>query len=274
MEKLREIIENQKEFQRLVGFPIDSILEKERNELSEKFIFKLIEEAVELRKEFPSVVNPWSKSQKNADLTRVKEELSDVILFLVNIINVWKFTETELVETLLKVQTNNFRGVKQKKMDMLNSDILKIPGRVSGIGHGNLTPKYVFAGQNPSEGITQGYKFWSDPSDGSSKILLPVLEELGILGDSYFTNVVKCVTSGNSDPTQEMTDFYKEFLTKELEILRYNNPEMKVISMGNWTDMAIFGLADIKIPHPATCLYGNITIQEYSGLVRNLLKLS
>lgn len=262
---------DQVEFQEMVGFPSDSILESVRNELSEKFIFKLIEEAVELRKEFPSVVNPWSKSQKTADLTRVKEELSDVILFLVNIINVWKFTPEELAETIQSVQRNNFRRVKEKKMNLLNSDILKIPGRVSGIGQGSLTPKYIFIGQNPGKGIVQGYKFWSDPKDGSSRYLLRTLEKLGILKDCYFTNVVKCTTPDNGEPTNEMRSFYNDFLFEELNILSYDNPGAKVIVMGKWAG-GDFGGDVKKISHPAVVGYGSKTQEQFDQEVIEAIK--
>ena len=97
MNKLLELIEKQREFQRAVGFPVDSILEQDRNEMSEKYTFKLIEEAVEMRREFPSAMNPWSKHQKAADLKRVREEYADVVLFLLNIAIVWKFTPDEIL---------------------------------------------------------------------------------------------------------------------------------------------------------------------------------
>lgn len=267
-----QVIEKQKEFQRILGWPIDSILENDRNELSERYIFKLIEEAVELRREFPSVINPWSKHQKAADLTRVKEELTDVILFLVNILAVWRFSPDEMSEMIEKVQDNNFKKIKERKMEMLNSDILKIPNRISGIGNGSLSPKFVFVGQNPSKSITQGYKFLSNPEDGSSKVLFPVLEDLGIkLEDCYFTNLVKCTTPNNEKPDKELTDFYLEFYEKELDILRINNPGMNVVAMGEWVNENIPHL-DCHIPHPATVLYGT-DLEFYRDQVREELKL-
>jgi len=259
MSRIHNIIEKQKEFQRSVGFPIDSITESDRNEMSEKYVFKLIEEAVELRKEFPSVMNPWSKKQKPADIQRVKEEFADVVLFLTNLAIVWKLSPDDILEIVEYVQGRNFTGLKKRMMDLLNSDILKIPGRISGIGSGNLSPKYVFVGQNPGKNITQGYKFWSDLEEGSSKILLPILEEYGVLKDCYFTNVVKCVTTNNEEPSIEMTDFYSEFLLKELEVLKISNPDVKIIAMGQWTSAQLdklMGKRVDSIPHPASMFYG------------------
>lgn len=269
MSRLLNFIDRQKQFQREVGYPIDSITESDRNEMSEKYVFKLIEEAVELRKEFPSVVNPWSKKQKPADLQRIKEEFSDVLLFLTNIAIVWKLSPEEIMKMVEEVQDNNFMKLKQKKMDLLNADILKIPGRTSGVGSGNLKPKYVFVGQNPGKDITQGYKFWSNPEDGSSKVLLPILKEFGIMEDCYFTNIVKCTTPDNEEPSEAMTEFYMDFLTQELDILRMNNPEMKVITMGNWASSKVAGSANIY--HPAYHLRGGISLEDYKKQVHEAL---
>lgn len=269
MKNLTDIIKGQREFQRALGWPIDSISETDRNELSEKYIFKMIEEAVELRREFPSTMNPWSKHQKAADLERVKEEFGDVLLFLTNIAIVWQFTPEEILETLVKLQNNNFEKIKRRKMDILNADILKIPNKVSGVGSGSLSPKYVFIGQNPGKDITQGYKFWSNPEDGSSKVLLPILEELGILKDCYFTNLVKCTTPNNSEPDKELAMFYIEFLHKELEILRLNNSGMKTIALGSW--VRGYEETDISIKHPATVLYGSVTEEAYKNYIRESL---
>lgn len=269
---LDRIIERQKEFQRGLGWPIDSVSEIDRNELSEKYVFKAIEELVELRREFPSVMNPWSKHQKPADLNRVKEEFSDVLFFLINLAIVWRFSPEDMLDILDKVQTNNFKKIKERKMSILNTDILKIPNRVSGVGGGSLFPEYVFIGQNPGQGITQGYVFWSNPEDGSSKVLLPALNKLGITRDMcYFTNVVKCTTPNNVEPDPQLTEFYKEFLVKELDILRFGNPHMKIITMGNWaTDACPF--YDAQIKHPAYVLRGGMTHHEYDEHLDRIIK--
>lgn len=262
MDKLNRIIGLQREFQKEVGFPIDSVTELDRNEMGEKYVFKAIEELVELRREFPSAINPWSKKQKEADITRILEEFSDVILFLINISLVWKISPKDMLDQIGKTQENNFQKLKEKKMAILNSDILKIPNKSSGIGQGSLSPEWVFIGQNPGKGITQGYKFWSDPEDGSSKIFLPILDELGVIkGDCYFTNVVKCTTHENKEPDEELTKFYKEFLDRELAILKMGNPFIKVVTLGKWA--AEHYDSDASIKHPATVLFGGLTKDEY-----------
>ena len=271
MVQLLKLIERQKELQRNVGFPIDSIVEADRNKMAEDYLFKLIEEAVELRKEFPSAINPWSKKQKPADIQRIKEEFSDVLLFLMNIAIVWRFTPEEILKMVKSVQDNNFQKLKEKKMAILNEDILKIPNRVSGIGQGNLSPTYVFIGQNPGKDITQGYRFWSDSEDGSSKVLLPILKKIGILDECYFTNIVKCTTKDNEVPDDDITKFYYEFLDRELSILKMANPNLKVITMGNWTNEHWIG--DAKIAHPASVLYGGSADEYEEKLIETLESL-
>jgi NTP pyrophosphatase (non-canonical NTP hydrolase) len=205
------ILQGQKDFQKMVGFPIDSILDHDRNELSEKYIFKLIEEAIELRKEFPSVINPWSKSQKVADLSRVKEELSDIILFIINFMNVWNFTPEEIGEQLIKTQKQNFQLVKEKKMNLLNQQMKRVPGIEVECGCGNLTPKYVYITQRPALVST----------------MEPILKKQKVdVDDCYYTSQIKVNTETMTD---ELISFWKEFLDKELEILKFNNPNIKII---------------------------------------------
>lgn len=272
MTKLETIIGKQIEFQKLVGFPIETNVESVRNELAEKYLFKMIEETVELRREFPSVMNPWSKHQKIADIKRIKEEFSDVILFLMNFMITFKLSPEEMLQELESTQENNFTKIKINLMNVLNQDILKVKNYVSGIGQGSLTPDYVVIGVNPSNRITHGYRFWSDPKDGSSKILLPALEFLG--KNVYFTNTVKSTTGSDSEPSEELTDFWKEFLKREIEILKANNPNMKIITLGRWVDEHLSEYPHIAIKHPAYVLRGGMTKEEYESEIKKAITSS
>ena len=270
--QLQKIKERQIEFQRLVGFPIDSKLETDRNELSEKYVFKLIEEAIELRKEFPSIMNPWSKKNKPADLSRIKEEMSDVLLFFINLLITWRIDFEDLLKVAQGVQDVNFYKVKEKKLAMLNQRILDIPGYTSGIGQGSLNPKYVFLGMNPGKSIEHGYKVWSNSEDGSSKILLPVLEKLGILDDCYFTNIVKSTTTDNREPSKELLDFWVPFFLEELFILEADNPGVKIITMGKYVTENYQGPeVSGSIAHPASLLYGNLDKDQYEQQIRTAI---
>mgnify|MGYP001570853849 CR=1 FL=1 len=266
---LANIIEKQKEFQRAVNIPIDSLVDTDRNSMTETYLFLAIKEIIELSREFPSVANPWSKHNKRTDLQRIKEEFSDILMFLINIAIVWKLIPSEILDQLKKTQENNFLKIKTKKMDILNADILKVPNVISGIGQGNLSPDYIFVGQNPGKNITQGYKFWSNDDDGSSKVLLPILDELGIRDQSYFTNVVKCTTPDNQEPDQKLTEFYEEFLQKELEIILTGMSKKPIlVTMGGWSSEALKKYTHVSIKHPSYVLRGGITREEYKTHVQ------
>lgn len=111
---LQQILEKQKEFQHLVGTPIDDA--EQMNFLSEVFLFKAIEEIIELRKEFPSGLNKRSKSYKQADEQRIYEELSDVVLFIMNFMIVRGLSLEKLHAIMIDVQANNFKYAKQNNI--------------------------------------------------------------------------------------------------------------------------------------------------------------
>mgnify|MGYP001580030848 CR=1 FL=1 len=262
-----DILKKQREFEQLVGVPIDTILEKERNEMSEMFIFKAIEELVETRREFPSVLNKWSKNNKDANTDRVKEEISDAFLFMSNLLLAWRISWEEFLTQVRITQQNNFTKIKERKMKEINEEILNVPGYVSCVGQGSINPKYIFVGLNPGQGITHGYKAWHDPESGSSKVLIPVLKDLKIHEDCYFTNLVKSTTVENEEPSEELIKFWGMHLGKEIATLMINNPEVKVITMGKAVRKSYHG--DATIDHPATVLYKPDKINEFKHQIIN-----
>ena len=106
-----EIIKKQRDFQLLVGVPLDD--KDQMNTLAEVYLFKAIEEIIELRKEFPSGLNKESKTMKEVQDVRLYEELSDVLLFLVNFMIVRGMSIDKLKSTITRVQTNNFKHVRK-----------------------------------------------------------------------------------------------------------------------------------------------------------------
>ena len=109
------IVNNQLEFQKLAEIPIQSEDLETRLHLTEGFILKAIEELIELRKTMPSAFNKYAKVQPVVDMTRTRDELIDVILFLVNIALVWGFTLEEIVSGISYIQANNFAKIREKK---------------------------------------------------------------------------------------------------------------------------------------------------------------
>jgi NTP pyrophosphatase (non-canonical NTP hydrolase) len=82
--------------------------------MAEKYLFKLIEEAIEVRKEFPSVMNPFAKNQKDPSLIRIQEELSDVFLFFINLLIVWDIDFEKFIDSTLVVQDINYKILNEK----------------------------------------------------------------------------------------------------------------------------------------------------------------
>lgn len=267
MERLHKILSNQQKFQKLVGVDIDPLVEADRNRVANDMVLKIIQETVEMQREIPSSLNnPNNPKITNTD--RVREELSDVMMYITNFCLLFKFSPEEMLEQLEKTQDSNFTRIKKKLMDSLNEDVLKVQNHISCVGQGNLTPKYIFVGQNPGSSITHGYKAWSDPADGSSSVLLPIIEKLGIMEDCYFTNLVKSTTPDNEKPGDDLKDFWTEFFSKELHILLANNPGAVVIAMGGWTDQALSPVPHVKISHPAYVMRGGIFESEYEAEIQ------
>jgi NTP pyrophosphatase (non-canonical NTP hydrolase) len=107
---MHSIIQAQKDFQKAVGTPMED--PNQLNFLSEVFLFKAIEEIIELRKEFPSGLNKRSKTMKEVDEQRLYEELSDVVLFLLNFMIVRGMSVEKLLAVIKEVQINNLAKLK------------------------------------------------------------------------------------------------------------------------------------------------------------------
>lgn len=267
MSQLDTIIYFQKEFQRLLGIPVDSLAESDILQMAELHCFKAIEEIIELRKTFPSTLNKHEKNKAAINRDNILAELCDSLMYHINFASVWGFTPDEVISKLGAVQLNNFIKAKEKIIAKLNSEILMVHGEPAGVGSGSLMPNYIFVGQNPAEGITPGYKFFSNPEDGSSKILLPVLTELGIIDQCYFTNIVKSATPKNSKPTESLTSFWMEFYKREIEIVS-RGCYPKIIPMGKWAQII---LNKKGIPHPASVQYGATELEDFKKAIENYL---
>lgn len=281
-ERMQKILDKQHDFQKLVGVPIDTIVESERNRISEMFIYKAMEELVEARREFPSILNEWSKSNKPANAQRVKEEFSDVFLFLSNLLLAWHISWDEFLEQVETTQANNYDRIKIKKMSILKAEMMKVPEPVMA-GNGHYTPKYMFVGQNPGLGLdlshTMNLTKYEDQQT-SFGLLLGILNQIilredSVFLESYYTNLVKVKTPNNDKPYEDLTSFWFEFFQKELEILQFDNPDMKIVAMGNWTyDQLVQRLPNLKIykiTHPSAIMRGYKTKEEYIEEIKSIL---
>jgi uracil-DNA glycosylase len=263
-----KILEKQHAFQKLVGVNIDSKVEEDRLLFAEIFITKGIEEFVELRRTFPSILNKASKSQPRYDRQVTLKEWVDVFLFWTNIGLVFEFTEEELFNTIKEVQDNNFFKFKERQMAILNHEILRSPAPVVGIGGGHLMPDFIFVGQNPAQTMTR--VFYS-VNEGSGKILLDILDDIGVRDRSYFTNLVKETTPNNAEPPDDMVLFWKSALKREISLLKEANEGAVVVPIGKFTSKHL----DLPgIHHPSYVMRGGMSEEAYREEVQEFLRES
>lgn len=113
-QELIDIFEIQRELQRIHGFPIDSLYQGDRDRIAEIYIYKAMEELIELRKTQPSSLIPMSKVQPVINRDEMIKELVDVFLYLANFMLARKISIEEFYETLKKVQANNYKKAVEK----------------------------------------------------------------------------------------------------------------------------------------------------------------
>ncbi len=120
---IEDVFRRQIEFQELCGLDIYSKSELELNILSETFLFKVIEEVIELRKTMPSGLNPSAKVQPIIDKQEMINELCDVSLFLINFMLTRNITISEVLDSIIEVQNNNFAIKKSKLLKEKQTEI-------------------------------------------------------------------------------------------------------------------------------------------------------
>lgn len=278
-QRIEQIIKRQIEFQYMTGFPINSKLESEKLQLAEFYLMKLIEEVIETRKTFPSQMNPYQKNQPtNFSRDDILAEFVDILLFALNFKILWNFDDANILSAIEHKQEINIQKVKDKLMSQLNHEILRSPGEPINVGGGSLSPRYVFVGQNPNVHAIHGGVCFEHLTpikdglhDGSSNVLLPILDELGIREQCYITNLVKCSTPNNEQPSQELVRYWLEFYTREIDILKFNNHDMQIIPMGNFVKQV---LCLTGIYHPAAVKRGTITREQYKEQIIRVLNLN
>lgn len=269
---MEEILRLQREFQRLCEIDIDTIVAKEINELSETYLFKAIEEIIELRKTFPSELNKWSKSQPDEENKQeTLDELSDVGLFLMDFCLVRKITPEQVLEALKTKQKFNFTKLKEKKLQILNEEMQRVPKKI-GIGGGSLMPKVVLIGQNPGKSLEDGKTVWDDHKDNTAGMFFKRSLELGKYrlavkkDDIYFTNVVKEVTENNEKPSYTTTQFWQPFLERELNIIDAGVDPL-YLAMGTEASRMLTQLEFSKkwepIQHPAYFMRNGFSETQY-----------
>ena len=132
-------------------------------------------------------------------------------------------------------------------------------------GDGSIDSQVMFIGEAPGKSEDeQGRPFVG----AAGKLLAEALSQIGwSREDIYITNIVKCRTPSNRDPLPEEVEEHKDFLTREIEIIRpkvivllgrhalhWFIPELQ-ISKVRGIAKRLNGQVYLPIYHPAAALY-------------------
>lgn len=162
----------------------------------------------------------------------------------------------------------------EDKMNMLNFEIanVKVDGAI-GFGSGSLEPRVIFVGQNPGQSAYNGYRFFSNPKDGSSQLLLPILDRLGIHNQVYFTNIVHSTTVDNAIPDHELVNIWAPYFSRELAIV--SDKDSIILAMGAWTSNTLhrLNIKHDRIWHPSYIRHRRPDLKdEYEEIIRRHVK--
>jgi uracil-DNA glycosylase family 4 len=155
-------------------------------------------------------------------------------------------------------------------------DIQKGFGKLLGWKGGNKLVKYMFIGLNPSYNRFPNIKYafgGRDFEEGTGVEFIKILKDIGILEDSYVSNLVKCSSTDN-DIKREYVEQCLWFLKEEVEIYQ---PE-KIIALGKKVDLYIKELNVIPewydyhtIWHPNFCVsYARNRLPEYINKIKEI----
>lgn len=254
--RVNNIFRRQEEFQELCEVNIHTLVASEVNELSEMYLFKAIEEIVELRKTFPSELNKWSKNQGSEKSLEIMSELSDVALFLINFMLVRKIMPRDLLSAIEYVQGINFLKLKTKKMSILDDEVARIPNKTMFRGVGDLEPKAIFVFLCP-ELDEQGYE------KNLQFLIKALISGQRMPEDYYITYLIKEPLLENVSFDTQLK-FWAPFLKKELEILKKGNP-VAIYAIGSKTYAT---LAKLEFPANFSALFKGSGIELLMGIAK------
>lgn len=137
---------------------------------------------------------------------------------------------------------------------------------------GNLNPKWMIVGEAPGEDdeFEEFNRAWVDGP--SSEILSKALYKLGIYYDSWFTNILKCATPGNTNVTQKDAKNCFPYLKNEFKLLKPKN----ILILGNnakeMMPQKIKGINIYHFYHPAYFLYRGRNYKDYTKYLKEEIK--
>lgn len=147
-----------------------------------------------------------------------------------SIINSSKLNEKECCEiaiTSIEKCKKIFTNMLDKTCDNCNLQNMKI-----ALPRGNVNAKYMFIGQNPGHQKKQSaydfnfVKMWSEGK--TTDFFIPLLQELNIYLDCWFTNIVLCESENNKINNHDINNCFNNILN-QINIIK---PEI-IFTMGN-----------------------------------------
>ena len=100
MDKLDKLFKRQKELQIILGEDIDRFTEDQAQQYTKDNILSLLDETHEVLREINW--KHWKKTKKVIDKDHLKEELTDVFHFFINLCLAWGFTSNEIYDAYLE----------------------------------------------------------------------------------------------------------------------------------------------------------------------------
>lgn len=113
MNRLKNILKRQLEFQEKVGYPFSKIKNstiKQKEELTDLYILALIDELIESRNCYNK--KSWIKKRFEVDRDVLLSELVDCSLFLLNIWLTWDCDVEEIIKKIEEKQLKNYNRLK------------------------------------------------------------------------------------------------------------------------------------------------------------------
>ena len=177
---------------------------------------------------------------------------------------------------------SQLEAIKQKVIECTKCELCKT--RTNSVpGKGNFQSDVIFVGEAPGRNEDKN----GEPFVGAAgKKLSAALEEAGVSREQvYITNVVKCRPPNNRVPNTAERDTYKEYLKKEISIIK---PQI-ICVLGNTAFNSVLGGSEItkfrgKIVrkdnqlyfltiHPAATIYNQELIPTLNKDMKKLFNL-
>ena len=110
---LQKMFERQAELQKMFGYEFEKMTVIEKEQLTKDMVLYLLEETHELLRE--TNFKTHKKVRKEVNRDNIKEELSDILHFFINLCLVWDVSVENLEEAFFKKNKKNVARISNSK---------------------------------------------------------------------------------------------------------------------------------------------------------------